>query len=204
MEATFDNNLSFQTFARSYTDRIQSNRRYDEIQIGASYPFLFTPTTTIGIGVAGSAGVVLSGNLGLQTIQNWFHTLIGRDLVTLTYDENQFWVHPYLALKTQAAYLGSNTLAGIELGTSYAHQWELLFEANAFIAYHGFLTIRLGYVEKYVEDLYRAKASKSSVMKVSGSPMSTTAACCSHPSSPFWIREHLTDRIVSTYSPSSC
>jgi len=158
LEATFDNNLSFQTFVRSYTDRIQSNRRYDEIQIGASYPFLFTPTTTIGIGVAGSAGVVLTGNLGLQTIQNWFHTLIGRDLVTLTYDENQFWVHPYLALKTQAAYLGSNTLTGIELGTSYAHQWELLFEANAFISYHGFLTLRLGYVEKYVEDLYPSQS----------------------------------------------
>ena len=151
LEAIFDNNLSFQTFIRSYTDRIQSNRRYDEIQIGASYPFLFTPTPTLGIGMAGSAGVVLSGNLGLQTIQNRFHALIGRDSVTLAYYENQYRVHPYLALKTQAGYLSSNTLAGIELGTSYAYQWELLLEANAFVSYGGFLTLRLGYTEKYVE-----------------------------------------------------
>lgn len=154
LEATFDNNLSFQTFIRSYTDRIQSNRRYDEIQIGATYPFLFPAMHNAGIGIVGSAGVVLSGNLGLQTIQNRFHTLIGRDQVTLTYYEDQFKSHPYLALKAQAGYLVSNTLVGIELGTSYTHQWEFLLEANTFVSYGGFLTIRLGYIEKFVEGLY--------------------------------------------------
>jgi hypothetical protein len=152
LEATFDNNLSFQTFIRSYTDRIQSNRRYDEIQIGATYPFLFPAMHNAGIGIVGSAGVVLSGNLGLQTIQNRFHTLIGRDQVTLTYYEDQFKSHPYLALKAQAGYLVSNTLVGIELGTSTPTMGFLLkrIPLSRMVVFSPFDWVH----KKFVEGLY--------------------------------------------------
>lgn len=149
--ATFSNNLVLNAEAKAFTDRIQSNLRHDEVQINASYPFLFPVSSRIGISVVGSLGLLLSGNLGMQDIQNNFHSLIKRDPISLVYDEDSFIAHPLLAVRIQGGWLYGQSLLGMELGFSYIHRWEQNLQANVFLSYASLLTVRFGYLAKSIE-----------------------------------------------------
>lgn len=150
---TFSNNLVLNAEAKAFTDRIESNLRHDEIQISASYPFLFPVSKRIGISVVGSAGMLLAGNLGMQNIQNSFHSLISRDHVNLVYYDDQFRLHPLLSLRIQGGWLYGHALLGLELGYSYVHAWEQSLQANMFLSYASLLTVRLGYLAKDIEGI---------------------------------------------------
>ncbi len=158
--AIFDNGLRLASEIKGYTDRISSKHRHDELHIRASYPFFFSVSPHIGISTVGSAGVVLAGDIGLQTIQNSFHSLIGRDYISLEYSRDGFSVHPLLELAAQAGWLENNTLVGLELGVSYARRWEQSLYANALLSYGSALTLRLGYLAKQGEDSDLSQASQ--------------------------------------------
>lgn len=149
--ATFDNNLVLNAEVKAFTDRIQSNTRHDEVQISASYPFFFQVSPRTGISLVGSAGLVLSGNLGMQAIQNTFHSLISRDAITLVYYDDHIVLHPLLSVRAQGGWLYEHALLGVELGFSYVHRWEQSLQANLFLSYASLLSIRFGYLAKNIE-----------------------------------------------------
>jgi hypothetical protein len=86
IQLSLDSGLSILLDAQAYTDRIVSQRRFDVFTASVSYPFTFH-SSILDTVVAPSLGVTWTGNLGFQDIQNSYHQLIGRDPVTLSYDD---------------------------------------------------------------------------------------------------------------------
>lgn len=144
----FENGLSIHTDFLSYTKR-DEHKRYDTLSLTVSYPFWMNPTETLILSLKPSAGLLASGNLGLQDIQNLYHLRIGRDQLDLEYVGQHFALHPLLSLSTQAGYQRRGLVIGAELESTLAIGWESELEAGIFVSVEEALTVRLGYVHRF-------------------------------------------------------
>lgn len=142
--ATTENDFAIRLDLLGYTDRLDSQLRYDELNLTASYPITFdaSPLTFLLIP---QTGFTLEGNLGFESIQNSYHRLVDRDQVHLTYDEQTVDAHLLLG----ATVLGSIPFSWGSLGleASYRHTfaWEGKTQALVSFSLDNALTIKGGY-----------------------------------------------------------
>jgi len=153
IQLSLDSGLSILLDAQAYTDRIVSQRRFDVFTASVSYPFTFHYSILDTV-VAPSLGVTWTGNLGFQDIQNSYHQLIGRDPVTLSYDDGDQAIHSYLSLTSITGHFFDAHFLGVGLDVTSSPTWAQSISASIQYAYHDILTLQLGYDQTWGRNLY--------------------------------------------------
>ena len=112
-----------------YTDKLTHQERYDLARLNLTYSFLFDVDHSY-IRLSPIGGVLIVGNLGFQSAQNFFHRILKKDELTLAYPQADTSVH--LHLGGEAVYgvrLGPTSLEGTA-AVGYSTDWEFDWEAG--------------------------------------------------------------------------
>ncbi len=143
VEAVLPSSFTLNLATGGYTDRLDTMQRYDVISLMASYPlqsqpFTFTPR----------AGLVASGNLGFNETQNYLHSLIGRDLLNLTYTTDEISLHPSIGGRATLGTSIGGMRASVEYDLDYTHTWEQTYSGTIRLQFDSILSVRLGYLQR--------------------------------------------------------
>ncbi|MXI86580.1 hypothetical protein GRZ57_07360 [Sphaerochaeta halotolerans] len=143
VEAVFSSSFTLSLTSGGYTDRINTEQRYDVVSLVASYPlqhqwFTFTPRV----------GFVASGDLAFDEAQNFLHSFIGRDLLNLTYATEELSLHPSIGGRALIGYKEGMTKLSLEFDLDYSHNWEQTYSGNLRIQFGSFLSVRMGYLQR--------------------------------------------------------
>lgn len=115
-----------------YTDKLTHQERYDLARLNLAYPFLFDLHHSY-IRLSPIGGVLIVGDLGFQSAQNFFHRILQKDELTIAYPEADTSVH--LHLGGEAAYgvrLGPTRIEGT-VAVGYDTGWEFNWEASLIV-----------------------------------------------------------------------
>ncbi|AEV28743.1 hypothetical protein SpiGrapes_0917 [Sphaerochaeta pleomorpha str. Grapes] len=144
LQAT-EKNLQLNAAIWAITDKVENLKRYDLGKADISYA-LHSSYQGFLVSAKPKLGFLAVGNFGLATIQNTFHTWIGRDRLFLDYET------PYSLLYATIGsdFTLSRRLGIIETGVKGTYDkvigWETNRSATFFISLGSVLTIQAGYL----------------------------------------------------------
>ena len=140
-----EKNLQLNVATWAITDKIENLRRYDQFRADVSYA-LHASYQGFLISAKPGIGFLAAGNFGFATMQNSYHTIIGRDRILLDYESPSLLVYPMIG----ATGTFSRKTGMIETGTkgTYDHAigWETSLSATCFVSLGSVLTIEAGYL----------------------------------------------------------
>ncbi|MGH0052939.1 MAG: hypothetical protein ACQ5SW_06085 [Sphaerochaetaceae bacterium] len=151
VEAVFSSSFTLTLQTSGYTDRLDSLSRYDVSTLSASYSFSIPKEQQILV-FTPRGGMMVTGNLGFSKAQNFFHSLIGRDPLQLTYSTDEISFHPYIGAKATLGNRIGKTALALELDMDYTKTWEQTFSSNLLLQFGSFLSFRLGYLLRTTSD----------------------------------------------------
>lgn len=127
------------------TDKIENQSRYDQLTADVSYGlassyrgFLFSARPKLGC--------IAAGNFGLGTMQNVFHTWIGRDRLFLAYETPSLLVYPTFGSEFAVSGQLGNFETGVKGDYDRAIGWETSLSATFFVSLGSVLTVEAGYL----------------------------------------------------------
>ena len=121
--------LLFTLGLEGYTDKFNTQERYDVTKLNLTYPFLFDFDHSY-LRLMPVGGILISGNLGFQSAQNLLHRITGKDEVFLAYPPQSTQAH--LSVGGEVAYgvvLTPFALEGV-VSLEYDTGWEFDWEAG--------------------------------------------------------------------------
>lgn len=156
---------SIKVDALGFTDRLRTERRYDQVNINVYTPFSFTADPFIFI-YTPLIGVSVEGNLGFDTIQNGLHERIDRPKLTLDYDKQESTAHLNLGSTAQILFPFRWVKLGLELSYLHTFGWEDSTQAVGLIKLGDSLTIKAGY--SFMQDFDDKPAHSDMVKRFTG------------------------------------
>ena len=142
--ATAQNDLDFHLDLLGYTDRLESQLRYDEVQVTGRYPLRFEYLPFV-FSLIGQAGFILEGNLSFAFMQNSFHKAINRIPVNLTYEKEAFDAHLFLGGTFTGEVPFSWGDFGLEISYLHTFDWESKLQMLAVFHLSEALSLKGGY-----------------------------------------------------------
>jgi hypothetical protein len=138
-------NLELDVALYGITDKIENQKRYDLLEASLFYDFS-TTFKGLEVSVIPTVGITVSGNLGFQAVQNLIHTLLSRDLLSLTYEDDTQLYFPALGAAVSVAYPYGFFDLGLEASYDISIGWEQAAYAGAFVRIGDVLQWRAGYL----------------------------------------------------------
>ncbi|MCK9548599.1 MAG: hypothetical protein M0Q37_08835 [Sphaerochaeta sp.] len=150
--ATVDNGLSLLFDLDGYTDQREVDLRYSTLSLSLSYPFTYRPHPSLELSLSPLVGAHLAGDLGLQTLQNLLHRILGRDEVFLgeAYDGVKGMV--LLGASTQAAVTLGSHRVGARVEAATVPLWESQGDLSLFWQGWDLIRAGIGYHARFDHD----------------------------------------------------
>lgn len=150
--AAFDTGLSLLFDLDGYTDQRETAMRYSTLSLSLSYPFSFHPHPNLALTLSPLGGVHLSGDLGLQALQNLLHRILGRDEVFLTEAYDGVRAMVTLGANAQVSLtMGSHRL-GARVAATTVPEWESRLDLSLLYQVEEMLTVGVGYLARFDHD----------------------------------------------------
>lgn len=140
----FDDSLFFKVDALGFTDRVETEYRYDQINMNLYSPLGFTlgPFITIFTPLV---GLSLEGDFGFNRVQNNVHQMVNLPSLQLPYDNTEAHAHLNLGSTIQALYPLGWIHVGLEASYLHTFGWENSIQTVGVIKFGSSLTLKGGF-----------------------------------------------------------
>ncbi len=165
MTIAVEDRVFFKVDALGFTDRIETQHRYDQININLYSPIRFTSGPFIST-FTPLAGMSLEGDFGFDRMQNNLHRNIDLPTLHLPYDNTEAHAHPNLGSTIQVMYPLSWIEVGLEASYLHTFGWENSIQSLAVIKLGRALTLKGGY--SFMHDFAGGIAHTAMMDRLSG------------------------------------
>ncbi len=161
-DLTFDSAARLCLFVEGVTDQQSAPKeRFDSTTLVASYPIRLTAPKRTTFSLTPQLGVTMVGDLGLEWVQNLFHTALGRVLVSLPSAFATTAVYPYFGATLSARHPWTLVDLGMTLSGTHIPTWESEATVTAELTLSSFFTIAGGYSYQWNHSASTAQARKA-------------------------------------------
>ncbi|MGE4584433.1 MAG: hypothetical protein AB7C91_07285 [Sphaerochaeta sp.] len=162
VQVQFSDKLQFSWKTEAFTDRMESLRRYDVQTFSIAYPLVAKQGERLQTDLQMGLGLVVTGDTGLQDVQNLLHSLIGRDKVTLLYEGAEPSLHPSISLSWESGVHLSRFLIGAKFEAQQTFNWETSGQGSLYASYADIIQVYGGYRLLSIAGIYPSQSIQQS------------------------------------------